>query len=131
MLSCSFSRTLISTSWHLCLLSLCLPSIMSMSCGHLFVLCYPFCCYNTLRLVVSPAPSVQSTMHTYGFAVVLFAVKPSSHSSWNYLVHVGLHLGVSIMVFCYVMEFHARSKCPKEENAVNTFVPRFFECFFS
>ena len=62
--------------------------------------------------------------------VFVFALKPSSHSSWNYLIHVGLQVGVSVMVFCYVMEFNARITCPKEENAVNTFVPRFLDCYF-
>ena len=66
----------------------------------------------------------------YAHAVVLFILKPSSTSmSWNYMIHWGLHFGVSVMVFCYAMEFYARLICPKEENFMNTFFPRFYECF--
>ena len=49
--------------------------------------------------------------------------------AWNYMVHWGLHFGVSVMVFCYAMEFYARLICPEEENIVNTFFPRFYDCF--
>lgn len=64
------------------------------------------------------------------FGVILFILKPSSSSmAWNYMIHWGLHFGVSVMVFCYAMEFYARLICPEEENIVNTFFPRFYECF--
>ena len=46
-------------------------------------------------------------------------------------MHTALNMGVSIMVFCYATEFYARKKCIKEENFVNTFIPRFYECFIA
>ena len=62
--------------------------------------------------------------------VIFFIMKPSPQSmGWNYMVHWGLHFGVSVMVFCYAMEFYARLICPKQENFVNTFFPRFYDCF--
>ena len=49
---------------------------------------------------------------------------------WNYFLHIGLHFGVSLMIFLYTMEFYARMMCPKEISFVNTFVPRFYECYY-
>ncbi|XP_064401141.1 sterol O-acyltransferase 2-like [Halichondria panicea] len=95
------------------------PCILMSAIYHEYVLWAP------LRFVLPVLLLQYST-----FGLLLFALKPSSHSSWNYLIHVGLQVGVSLMVFCYVMEFNARITCPKEENAVNTFVPRFLECYF-
>lgn len=94
-----------------------LPAIIMSAVYHEYVLWAP------LRFVM---PVLVFQYCTFG--IVFFAIKPSS-SSWNYLVHIGLQIGMSIMVFCYAMEFYARKICPKEENAVNTFVPRFYECF--
>ena len=85
---------------------------------------------HTHTLTYMPAPTHTPSHVCPSYVVLLFALKPSSHSSWNYLIHVGLQVGVSLMVFCYVMEFNARITCPKEENAVNTFVPRFLACYF-
>ncbi len=66
------------------------------------------------------------------FAAILTLVNPSSGKvGWNYFLHLSLHVGVSIMLFCYTMEFSARKICPKEENFVNTFVPRFYDCFIA
>lgn len=57
-------------------------------------------------------------------------LNPSADKAgWNYFLHFSLHVGVSTMLFCYTMEFYARKICPMEENLVNTFVPRFYECF--
>ena len=69
-------------------------------------------------------------LHCLSLSVMLFILRPSSTSMlWNYLIHWGLHFGVSVMVFCYAMEFYARLICPKPQNFVNTFLPRFYECF--
>lgn len=66
----------------------------------------------------------------YYYTAILFFLNPSPNKmGWNYFLHFSLHAGVSIMMFCYTMEFNARKVCPKEENLVNTFVPRFYECF--
>ena len=66
------------------------------------------------------------------FAAILAFLNPSSpKAGWNYFLHFGLHFGVSIMVFTYTMEFSARKICPKEENLMNTFIPRFYECFLT
>ena len=64
------------------------------------------------------------------FVALLFIVRPSPKVKfWNYFLHFGLHFGVSIMIFIYTMEFYARHLCPKENTIVNTFVPRFYECY--
>ena len=58
-------------------------------------------------------------------------MEPNKSSFWNYFLHTGLQLGVSVMVFVYATEFYARKTCHQEETLVSTFVPRFFECFFA
>lgn len=64
-------------------------------------------------------------------AGVLYFVQPSTSTHlWNYFLHVGLQLGVSMMVFVYATEFYARKTCVQEETLISTFVPRFYNCFF-
>ena len=65
-------------------------------------------------------------------AGVLYFVRPNTSTHfWNYFLHVGLQLGVSVMVFVYATEFYARKTCQREENLINTFIPRFYDCFFT
>jgi len=62
--------------------------------------------------------------------VLLYCYRPSSQGRYfNYFLHFALNFGVSNMVFCYATELYARKMCVREENFVNTFVPRFYECF--
>ena len=75
---------------------------------------------------------MNSASLSLSLSVLLYFYRPSSQAKYfNYFLHFGLNFGVSSMVFCYATEFHARKMCVKEENFVNTFVPRFYECFIA
>jgi len=61
---------------------------------------------------------------------LLTLLRPNPNKvGWNYFLHFSLHVGVSIMVYCYTTEFYARKVCPMEENIINTFTPRFYTCY--
>lgn len=63
---------------------------------------------------------------------IMYFVKPNpSTHFWNYFLHFGLNIGVSTMVFVYATEFYARKTCLQEETPLNTFFPRFYDCFFA
>ncbi len=46
-------------------------------------------------------------------------------------MHFSLNAGVALNVFFYAMEFFARTMCYREENLVNTFIPRSYECYIT
>lgn len=85
--------------------------------------------YGSLLLNMTKGVSPQC-VYVCVFVALLTLVRPSHKVGWNYFLHIGLHMGVSIMVFCYTMELYARKICPLEENILNTFVPRFYSCYW-
>ena len=108
-------------------------SSMSMCCGLQSGLCCHCCSSCSASLGVrSQFPGLHQLTSSPSNTGILYFVRPNTKSHfWNYFLHTGLQLGVSVMVFVYATEFYARKTCVMEETLLSTFVPRFYSCFYS